>query len=41
MAHDYVEFRVYAVEVCQGCSWNHLTVSNVLGNGPPDTVGTT
>ena len=35
MAHDYDEFRVYVVEVCQGCSWNHLTVSFVLGNGPP------
>ncbi|MFD1932795.1 MULTISPECIES: DUF5318 family protein [Nonomuraea] len=41
MAHDYEEFRVYVVEVCQGCSWNHLTVSYVLGNGPPDGVGTT
>jgi hypothetical protein len=39
MAHDYDEFRVYVVEVCQGCSWNHLTVSYVLGNGPPDLVG--
>ncbi|MEV4390913.1 DUF5318 family protein [Nonomuraea sp. NPDC049607] len=39
MAHDYDEFRVYVVEVCQGCSWNHLTVSFVLGNGPPDLVG--
>ncbi|MFD9943137.1 DUF5318 family protein [Nonomuraea sp. NPDC059022] len=39
MAHDYDEFRVYVVEVCQGCSWNHLAVSYVLGNGPPDLVG--
>jgi hypothetical protein len=39
MAHDYEEFRVYVVEVCQGCSWNHLTVSYVLGKGPPDLVG--
>ncbi|MFC4012883.1 DUF5318 family protein [Nonomuraea purpurea] len=39
MAHDYDEFRVYVVEVCQGCSWNHLTVSYVLGNGPPDLAG--
>ncbi|MFG1680485.1 DUF5318 family protein [Nonomuraea sp. NPDC049269] len=39
MAHDYDEFRVYVVEVCQGCSWNHLTASFVLGNGPPDLVG--
>ncbi|MEV4217438.1 MULTISPECIES: DUF5318 family protein [unclassified Nonomuraea] len=38
MAHDYDEFRVYVVEVCQGCSWNHLTVSFVLGNGPPDVA---
>jgi hypothetical protein len=36
MAQDYDEFRVYVVEVCQSCSWNHLTVSFVLGNGPPD-----
>ncbi|WP_311772236.1 DUF5318 family protein [Sphaerisporangium siamense] len=35
MAHEYEEFRVYVVEVCQGCSWNHLTVSFVLGNGGP------
>ncbi|MET8985670.1 DUF5318 family protein [Nonomuraea wenchangensis] len=39
MAHDYDEFRVYVVEVCQGCSWNHLTVSYVLGNGPPEPAG--
>lgn len=39
MSHDYDEFRVYAVEVCQGCSWNHLTASFVFGNGPPDLVG--
>ncbi len=41
MAHEYEEFRVYVVEVCQGCSWNHLTVSFVLGNGgPPGNSGT-
>ncbi|MEV0197991.1 DUF5318 family protein [Nonomuraea sp. NPDC050691] len=39
MDHDDDEFRVYVVEVCQGCSWNHMTVSFVLGNGPPDLVG--
>ena len=33
MAREYGEFRVYVVEVCQGCSWNHLTVSYVLGHG--------
>ncbi|MFD0657233.1 DUF5318 family protein [Thermocatellispora tengchongensis] len=35
MAREYREFRVYVVEVCQGCGWNHLTVSFVLGNGDP------
>jgi hypothetical protein len=33
MAGEYGEFRVYVVEVCQGCGWNHLTVSYVLGHG--------
>jgi hypothetical protein len=35
MAREYGEFRVYVVEVCQGCSWNHLAVSFVLGTGDP------
>lgn len=35
MAREYGEFRVYVVEVCQGCGWNHLTVSYVLGTGEP------
>ena len=33
MAHEHGEFRVYVVEVCQGCGWNHLTRSYVLGDG--------
>jgi hypothetical protein len=33
MARDFAEFRVYVVEVCQGCAWNHLTLSYVLGHG--------
>jgi Family of unknown function (DUF5318) len=33
MAREHGEFRVYVVEVCQGCSWNHLTTSYVLGDG--------
>jgi hypothetical protein len=33
MAQEYGEFRVYVVEVCQSCAWNHLTVSYVLGHG--------
>ncbi|MDH2425539.1 DUF5318 family protein [Sphaerisporangium sp. TRM90804] len=40
MAREYQEFRVYVVEVCQGCSWNHLTVSFVLGTDtPPGSTG--
>ena len=35
MAHQHGEFRVYVVEVCQSCSWNHLTTSYVLGDGVP------
>ncbi|MBP2704652.1 DUF5318 family protein [Microbispora sp. RL4-1S] len=35
MAREYGEFRVYVVEVCQGCSWNHLAVSFVLGTADP------
>jgi len=26
------EFRVYVVEVCRDCGWNHLTQSYVLGS---------
>jgi hypothetical protein len=33
MAAEYGEFRVYVVEVCQYCSWNHLASSYVLGTG--------
>ncbi len=35
MAREHGEFTVYVVEVCQGCSWNHLAVSYVLGDGTP------
>lgn len=37
MAAEYGEFRVYVVEVCQSCRWNHLATSYVLGTGelPP------
>ena len=35
MAREHGEFRVYVVEVCQGCSWNHLTTSYLLGDGVP------
>jgi Family of unknown function (DUF5318) len=33
MAAEYGEFRVYVVEVCQSCAWNHLAMSYVLGTG--------
>lgn len=35
MAREHGEFTVYVVEVCQGCSWNHLALSYVLGDGVP------
>ena len=35
MAREHGEFTVYVVEVCQACSWNHLAVSYVLGDGVP------
>lgn len=35
LALQYGAFRVYVVEVCQRCSWNHLVVSYVLGDGHP------
>lgn len=37
MATEYGEFRVYVVEVCQSCAWNHLASSYVLGTGEPVT----
>jgi len=33
MAHEHGEFRVYVVEVCSACGWNHLVRSFVLGDG--------
>ncbi len=33
MAREFDEFRVYVVEVCQDCGWNHLVQSYVLGTG--------
>jgi hypothetical protein len=35
MAVQHGEFRVYVVEVCRACGWNHLTLSYVLGDGVP------
>ncbi|MEV4255761.1 DUF5318 family protein [Spirillospora sp. NPDC049652] len=39
MAREYGEFRVYVVEVCQGCAWNHLSRSYVLGHEDPAADG--
>lgn len=36
MAREHDEFRVYVVEVCTGCGWNHLVRSYVLGTGVAD-----
>ena len=33
MEKEFGEFRVYVVEVCRDCSWNHLCASFVLGDG--------
>jgi hypothetical protein len=35
MAYEHGQFRVYVVEVCTDCGWNHLTMSYVLGDGVP------
>lgn len=35
LAHEYGAFRVYVVEVCRTCHWNHLVISYVLGDGRP------
>jgi hypothetical protein len=37
MGMDHAEFRVYVVEVCRSCGWNHLATSYVLGrDGLPE-----
>ena len=35
MANEHGRFRVYLVEVCRSCGWNHLLRSYVLGDGVP------
>ena len=35
MALEYGGFRVYVVEVCAACRWNHLHLSYTLGDGRP------
>lgn len=33
MAHEFGEFKVVVVEVCQACNWNHMILSYLLGDG--------
>jgi hypothetical protein len=35
MAHQHGEIRIYVLEVCKSCSWNHLVESYVVGDGVP------
>jgi hypothetical protein len=35
MASLHGEFRVYTVEICRDCGWNHLVNSYLLGDGVP------
>ena len=35
--HDR-DLPVYVVEVCQGCSWNHIITSYVVGTGERQPV---
>ena len=40
MGMDHREFKVYVVEVCRCCGWNHLALSYVLGrDGLPGQDG--
>ena len=40
MGMDHREFKVYVVEVCRSCGWNHLALSFVLGrDGLPGQDG--
>ena len=33
MQSEFGEFRVYVVEVCNECGWNHISSSYLLGDG--------
>ena len=37
LSDRHTELNVYVVEVCRGCSWNHLMTSFVVGTG--DSAG--
>jgi hypothetical protein len=36
LAMSVQEMQVYVVEVCRGCSWNHLVEQFLLGRASPD-----
>jgi hypothetical protein len=44
MQSEFGEFRVYEVEICNDCGWNHLVTSYLLGDGisrkPPRRIRT-
>jgi len=33
MSKEHGQIKVFVVEVCQGCNWNHLHSSYILGDG--------
>jgi len=35
MTTEYGHLRVFVVEVCRSCAWNHLMASFVVGDGTP------
>ena len=35
LAARFSELRVYVVEVCRPCGWNHLVTSYTIGTGEP------
>ena len=35
MSAEFGHLKVYVVEVCQDCAWNHLLASYVVGDGAP------
>jgi hypothetical protein len=36
LAQRYSHIRIYVVEVCRSCGWNHLTVSYLIGTAVSD-----
>lgn len=40
LSQRYANIRIYVVEVCQSCGWNHLTVSYLTGTAVSDDLST-